>query len=568
MSRNSSWNRRVSWLAMKLRRVNPYLGSFGVAALFLGLACRLPERTSHWSASAIFLMAVLAIASIWGPRQAAVASIAVALAYDYFFIPPVYSLDIDDWQNALSVLILGLSASIVSILATRLKRKTLAARRNEILAKRQARFSRQMRESANAAEIAHRVTASAGVAVGAKTLLLASREGSFETVAALPWRHGAAAPLDEAFPHGEEPPNAVANHGQRPLGLSIHAVAAHPQGAVLTPVEIEALKRALAAKPRKIGDSPSHDGLTCTAIPMSADGKEQAFLIVCETSRRFWQLSNRMRIVDLIAGAASSAFKRVAAQTLAEEARIAAESEKLRSALLESISHDLKTPLAVVLGSASSLKDLNSGLSERDAQELLQAILDEGARLDQFIGNLLDMTRVESEALRPKRELADLNDIIGSALRRASRSLAAHRVELKVPADLPSLEIDPVLMEKALFNILENAANYTPAGTRVTVSVLRSRDRLILQVWDEGQGIPQRELSHIFEKFYRGGSGSWKPAGTGLGLSITRGFVQAMGGEITASNRTDHSGAVFTIKLPISKAKWRSMHVPQTCKAS
>jgi two-component system sensor histidine kinase KdpD len=333
-------------------------------------------------------------------------------------------------------------------------------------------------------------------------------------------------------------------------------------------VEIEALKRALAAKPRKIGDSPSHDGLTCTAIPMSADGKEQAFLIVCETSRRFWQLSNRMRIVDLIAGAASSAFKRVAAQTLAEEARIAAESEKLRSALLESISHDLKTPLAVVLGSASSLKDLNSGLSERDAQELLQAILDEGARLDQFIGNLLDMTRVESEALRPKRELADLNDIIGSALRRASRSLAAHRVELKVPADLPSLEIDPVLMEKALFNILENAANYTPAGTRVTVSVLRSRDRLILQVWDEGQGIPQRELSHIFEKFYRGGSGSWKPAGTGLGLSITRGFVQAMGGEITASNRTDHSGAVFTIKLPISKAKWRSSHLPQTCKAS
>jgi len=526
VSRQRTGNRKLLWLAMKLRRVNPYLGSFTLAILFLGLAFVLPEGTSHWSASAILLMAVLASASLWGLKQGLIASFAVALAYDYFFVPPVYSLDIDDWQNALSVLILGLTAATVSILADRLNRKTLAARQNEILAKRQARLSQRMREAAGAPEIAQSVTASAGVALGAKALLVAPGTTGFEIIAA------------------------------------------HPADLQLSPAEAEAAYQAIQTKPRKIGEAVEQDGMTCTIVQTGPDVTNHVILIVYETNRRFWRLPSRTRTIDMIAGAASSAFRRVALQKLAEDARIDAETEKLRSALLASISHDLKTPLAVVLGSASSLKDLNSGLSERAAQDLLQAILDEGERLNQFIGNLLDMTRVESEAVRPKRELADLNDIIGSALRRAGRPLAQHRVLLRVPNDLPSLEVDPVLMEKALFNILENAANYTPAGTQVTVSVVRQKDTLLLQVWDEGQGIPPQELPQVFDKFFRGGTGAWKPTGTGLGLSIARGFIQAMGGAIAGSNRTDRSGAVFTIKLPISKAKWQSTVILETRKAS
>jgi two-component system sensor histidine kinase KdpD len=257
-----------------------------------------------------------------------------------------------------------------------------------------------------------------------------------------------------------------------------------------------------------------------------------------------------MRIIDTLAAAASSAFERVLLTKRAEEARIAAETEKLRTALLTSISHDLKTPLAIVLGCASSLKELGASLTGPAAQDLLHSILEEGQRLNQFIANLLDMSQVESSLIKPKREPADLSDIIGSAIQRARRVLARHQMLLKVPDGIPSLELDPVLMDKVLYSLLENAALYTPPGTQITLTVAQEGISVILQVLDEGPGIPADDLPHLFEKFYRGRSSRWKPAGTGLGLTIARGFLEVMGGTLAAANRQDREGAVFTIELP------------------
>jgi two-component system sensor histidine kinase KdpD len=210
----------------------------------------------------------------------------------------------------------------------------------------------------------------------------------------------------------------------------------------------------------------------------------------------------------------------------------------------------LKTPLAIVLGCASGLKELGTSLTGREAQELLHSILQEGQRLNQFIANLLDMSQVESSAVKPKRELADLSDIIGSAVQRARGVLAARRIVIEVPDDIPSVELDPVLMEKALYSLLENAALYTPPGTQITLTVAQDAVSVMLQVLDEGPGIPADELPHLFDKFYRGSSGTWKPAGTGLGLAIARGFLEVMDGTIEAGNRQDREGAVFTIRLP------------------
>jgi two-component system sensor histidine kinase KdpD len=257
-----------------------------------------------------------------------------------------------------------------------------------------------------------------------------------------------------------------------------------------------------------------------------------------------------MRIIDTLAAEASPAFERVVLTKRAEEAQIAAETEKLRTALLTSISHDLKTPLSTILGCASGLKELGTSLTGPAAQELLYSILEEGQRLNQFIANLLDMSQVESSAVKPKRELADLSDIIGSAVQRARGVLSRHRIVFKVPDDIPSLELDPVLMDKALYSLLENAALYTPPGTHITLTVAQDGVSVILQVLDEGPGIPADELPHLFEKFYRGSSSVWKPAGTGLGLTIARGFLDVMGGTIMAGNRQDRNGAVFTVKLP------------------
>ncbi|MGO9545769.1 MAG: ATP-binding protein [Rhodomicrobium sp.] len=511
---------RLSRLATKFRIINPYLGSFLVTAIFLGFALALPERTGPWSAGVILLMAVLASASIWGLKQGLLASLLAVTAYDFFFIPPVYTLDIDNWQDALSLFLFGLAATTVSMLAENLSRRTLAARRNEILAKRLYAFGKRLREAQDIVTIANDAVASIGVAVGAKVMLLV------------------------------------------PKGGVLTVVAAHPARALLNDVEIEAVKRACEYKLRQIGEATGNAGVTCTRLAVDNSLENSAVLVVCETRRRFWQLPDRMRIIDMLAGPASSAFRRVALQKLAEDARIAAETESLRAALLTSISHDLKTPLAIILGSASSLKELGTTLDERTTQDLLHSILEEGERLNQFIANLLDMSHIESEAVRPKQQLADLSDIVGSALQRAARALSRHRVVVEVPDDIPSLDLDPVLMEKALFNILENAANYTPLGTQVTLSVAKDSASVIIQIRDEGPGIPAQELPHLFDKFYRGGAGAWKPTGTGLGLAISRGFIQAMGGVATASNRQDRSGAVFTIKLPIRPAKTHLSQFP------
>jgi two-component system sensor histidine kinase KdpD len=154
----------------------------------------------------------------------------------------------------------------------------------------------------------------------------------------------------------------------------------------------------------------------------------------------------------------------------------------------------------------------------------------------------------------PNAALHDLGEIVGSALRRAAKILTAHKVELELAADLPMLQLDAVLFEQVLFNLLDNAAKYAPAGTTISIRGSRDRGNVSLQITDEGDGIPPSELESVFDKFYRAQKGDHVRPGTGLGLAISRGFVEAMRGNITAANRTDRSGAVITIRLPVPAA--------------
>jgi two-component system sensor histidine kinase KdpD len=227
------------------------------------------------------------------------------------------------------------------------------------------------------------------------------------------------------------------------------------------------------------------------------------------------------------------------------------ESDRLRSALLTSISHDLKTPLSAVIGAGATLQEWSARLTDAQKTELLATIVDESERLNRFIANLLDMTRLESGAVVAKLSPQDLGEIVGSALERAARILAQHDVVIELAADLPMLDLDAVLFEQALFNLLDNAAKYAPPGTRIRIQGWQEQDSVCLQVLDEGDGIPTGELEHIFDKFHRAQKGDHVRAGTGLGLAISRGFVEAMHGSLTAANRIDRSGAVFTIMLPV-----------------
>jgi two-component system sensor histidine kinase KdpD len=260
---------------------------------------------------------------------------------------------------------------------------------------------------------------------------------------------------------------------------------------------------------------------------------------------------DQRRLLDALADQAALAIERIDLATDVERARLTAETERLRSALLTSISHDLRTPLASIMGSVTSLKMYRRTLDENAELELIATIQDEAERLNRFIANLLDMTRLEAGAIEPRLDLIDIADVVGSALQRAASVLSRHRVAVDLEAKLPMLRLDPVLFEQVLFNLLDNAARYAPPETEIRIRARRERDHVLVQILDEGEGIPPDDLERIFDRFYRVHATDRKRAGTGLGLAICRGFIEAMGGAITAGNRQDRRGAIFMAVLPV-----------------
>jgi two-component system sensor histidine kinase KdpD len=261
------------------------------------------------------------------------------------------------------------------------------------------------------------------------------------------------------------------------------------------------------------------------------------------------------RLLDSLMDQTAVAIERVRLAKDMDEARVAAEAERLRGALLTSLSHDLKTPLASIVGAATSLCDYGERLDAKGRLELAKTIEEEGARMTRFVGNLLDMTRLEAGSVQLTREPTDISEIIGTAMHRTEKLLKDFKVRMDIETDLPLLELDQMLTEQVLVNLLDNAAKYAPPSSTITIRARRSEGVVRLQVIDEGPGIPQDQLDLIFEKFHRVKDRDHQRAGTGLGLAICRGFVAAMGGTIKAVNRADRSGALFTVELPIISAR-------------
>ena len=260
------------------------------------------------------------------------------------------------------------------------------------------------------------------------------------------------------------------------------------------------------------------------------------------------------RLLDALIDQAAVAIERVSLARGLAEARVLAETELLRAALLTSISHDLRTPLASIIGTVSSLRAYADKYDAGDRDELLATLQDEAERLNRFVANLLDMTRLEAGAIDLKLDSVDIAEIVGVALERAGSVLVRHRIEVTIVPDLPMMRLDAILFEQVLFNLLDNAAKYAPPGSRIDIRARRDGDVVVMEVTDEGPGVPSGDLEHIFDKFYRVQAQDRRRAGTGLGLAICRGFIEAQGGRIQAQNRSDRSGAVFTIRIPVPEA--------------
>jgi two-component system sensor histidine kinase KdpD len=255
-------------------------------------------------------------------------------------------------------------------------------------------------------------------------------------------------------------------------------------------------------------------------------------------------LPEQMHLLETFANQTALAIERANLVEESQKAKVQIETERMRNALLSSVSHDLKTPLAAITGAASSLIEDTAG----ECRDLAQTIAEEADRLNRLIRNLLDMTRLEAGAVQVRKEWHALEEIVGAALTRLDDRLQGHPVTTDIPADLPLVPLDSVLIEQVLVNLLENALKYTPAGSPFDISASITDHYVTVRVADRGPGIPPGDEERIFDKFYRArpnGGG-----GVGLGLTVCRGIVEAHGGKIWAQNR-DGGGAAFQFTLPL-----------------
>jgi two-component system sensor histidine kinase KdpD len=211
------------------------------------------------------------------------------------------------------------------------------------------------------------------------------------------------------------------------------------------------------------------------------------------------------------------------------------------------VSHDLRTPLATITGSATTLRE-SPDMAPAARRDLVEAICEEAERLERLVSNLLDMTRLDSGAVEPKREWVPLDEVVGGALTRLERTLAGRRVTTTIPADVPLVALDPVLVQQLFVNLLENAAKYTPPGSEIEIRAGREGGTLVVEVADRGPGIPLGDEERVFERFHRGPHAGVR--GVGLGLPIARAIAQAHGGRLVAASRPG-GGAAFRLTLPI-----------------
>lgn len=258
------------------------------------------------------------------------------------------------------------------------------------------------------------------------------------------------------------------------------------------------------------------------------------------------------RLLEALVDQVAVAVERTRLATDIEEARLLSETEQLRAALLSSVSHDLRTPLVSIIGSATTLSSYGHRMGADDRKQLTQTILEESERLNRFVQNLLDMTRLGYGALQPKKEWSDLSEIIGRAVKHIRKYAGGRLVDVQVPPDLSPIQLDPVLIEQVVFNILDNAVKHTADTGRVTVNAKADKTRMMIEISDNGRGIPPEARQAVFDVFYRVRAGDSQVAGTGLGLSICRGFVEAHGGNIAAVEGPGGQGTTILITLPMT----------------
>ena len=478
-------------------------------ALGATVAVTIVDHALHgWLAEAnlimIYLLAQVPVA-MRGDRGAAIAGAVMSvLAFDFFFVTPYHSLTVSHTEYVLTFLVMGLVGVSLATFTAQLAAEASEAAHSEGRLRALYALSRSLLAARAPAEV---------LAEGARVL------GRELDVGLGAWMKSA---------------------GGEPIAIS-------PMTPPLNTSELALLRWVLQQGEPAGPGTDTFPGAAHLYLPVRTDTHVHGALALSPPSGG--PLPADMRaMLSTGTNQIAIALEHARARDEAASARTQAEAERLRSTLLSSVSHDLRTPLTGIVGAAGSLVEGVEALPAEVRRELAQGILEEGDRLTRLVTNLLHATRLDAGGAQLRREWTPLEEVIAPALARLERTLAPHPLETRLPVDLPLVHGDPVLLEQVFGNLLENAAKYTPPGSPITIEAAADGDTLTVEVADEGPGLPTGEEARAFDKFRRYDRGG--APGAGLGLAIVKGVITAHGGTISAINRPG-GGACFRFTLPI-----------------
>jgi two-component system, OmpR family, sensor histidine kinase KdpD len=497
------------------QRASDYLVSAAVAVLAFLVAATAFGRSNLADIVMIYLLGIVLTALRFGFGPSLLTTILSVLSFNFYFVPPYLTLAVHDIRHVVTFAVMLLVAVVISGLARRVRAQAEASRARE---RRTAALYAMSRELSRAAD--------KQASVKAATRHIA---GVFQARIAL-YAQDAAGEIAEI---------------DRSDGL--------PD---LSEEERDAVRWVFSHRREAGLGAGALPGAQVLYVPLLGSRGIVGVLGVLPTDPGRLNDPEERRFFDAFATMTATAVERAKLAEETEAARLAARAEELRSALLSSVSHDLRTPLAVITGAASALLDKDTPLDPATRHDLLQSIDEEAHRLNRIIGDLLDMTRLESGTLKVKKEWQPIEEVIGSALTRMDERLRGRDVVTDIPPGLPLAHIDGTLIEQVLINLLENATKYADEKSPIEVGAAAGEGGIVLSVSDRGPGVPAGEEEKIFDKFYRIRApiaASASPPGFGLGLAICRGMIAAHGGRIWVEDRPG-GGASFRVALPADEA--------------
>lgn len=509
-----------------------YLVAITVVAVATGAMLIVRDHLGALNVMLIYLLVVLALGMTTGSGPAAAMAIASFVLFDFMFLPPYYTLTIADPDHVLTVFVYLGVAIVTSQLVARVRARTLLAEREQRRTALLYELNAALISDGTVPEILNTIVEQVVQAYGATGCrILLPDAGSKGLVAR------AHAPAD-LNPELDRQMEAVAERAlvtRTPAGLSRSGTRLHvPHGA-----RPESVVRARAPK-------------DVLYVPIIAAEEPIGVMEVHGRSRTRWPEHDQEQVLISFANQAALAIERGRATETASRAAALAESDRLKSALLAAVSHDLRTPLAVIKTASSSLLDTGVSWTADEQHAFVDAIDEETDRLTLMVSNLLDLSRIEGGVLRPDLEWYDVPELVADVVERlnARGSASNHTFEAEVAPDLPLVLIDYVEIAQVLMNLGENAIKYAGPNQTSHIKASRAGDEIIFAVADSGPGIPFSDRAHVFETFYRSARDQRKP-GSGIGLAISKGLVEAHGGRIWIDDKAD-GGSVFKIALPIA----------------